>query len=63
MFQLSSLIESLNEQLTKKGLEINEYKEKHNIRIRGHNDVSSSNDSGDKKEETPARNVIMVNPI
>ncbi|XP_019877044.2 prefoldin subunit 2 [Aethina tumida] len=32
---LAELIEKLNEQITKKGQEINEYREKHNIRFRG----------------------------
>lgn len=65
LLQLTNVIESLTEQLTKKGVEINEYKEKHNIRIRGHDDTSSSSnqDDGDKKADSPARNVIMVNPI
>lgn len=33
--RLTELIAKLNEQLAKKGDEINEYKEKYNIRIRG----------------------------
>ncbi|KAG8222759.1 hypothetical protein J437_LFUL007840 [Ladona fulva] len=33
--QLMKVVETLNEQLTKKGQEINEYKEKHNLRLRG----------------------------
>ncbi|XP_054272192.1 prefoldin subunit 2 [Macrosteles quadrilineatus] len=56
--QLTNLIESLNKQLTKKGVEINEFKEKHSIRVKGQDEESSS----EKKVEAPARNV-MVNPL
>lgn len=37
--KLIELIAKLNEQLLKKGDEINEYKEKYNIRIRGQEDL------------------------
>uniref|UniRef100_A0A0V0G7R5 Putative molecular chaperone prefoldin subunit 2 n=1 Tax=Triatoma dimidiata TaxID=72491 RepID=A0A0V0G7R5_TRIDM len=62
--QLSALAETLNEQVTKKGLEINEYKEKNNIRIRGQDEIPSAvNDENEQKSEAQPRNVIMVNPI
>ncbi|CAH1391939.1 unnamed protein product [Nezara viridula] len=61
--QLMVVAESLNEQVTKKGIEINEYKEKHNIGIRGVDDPPQSSTSEGEKatESTPMR--IMVNPI
>lgn len=64
LFQLSALAETLNEQVTKKGQEINEYKEKNNIRIRGQDEIPSAvNDENEQKSEAQPRNVIMVNPI
>ncbi|XP_046670410.1 prefoldin subunit 2 isoform X1 [Homalodisca vitripennis] len=57
--QLSNLIDSLNKQLTKKGIEINEYKEKHSIRIKGQDEEESTEK---KVDDAPARNV-MVNPL
>jgi len=45
------LIEVLNKQVTSKGQEINEYKEKNNIRIRNRDEVltSAQESSGEKK--------------
>ncbi|XP_064099154.1 LOW QUALITY PROTEIN: prefoldin subunit 2-like [Macrobrachium nipponense] len=37
--QLTKVIDSLNEKLVSKGKEVNEYKEKHGIRIRGQDDL------------------------
>lgn len=45
--KLSELIAKLSDQLTKKGEELNEFKEKHNIRIRGVEDLK------EEKETTP----------
>lgn len=59
MLQLTKVIDTLNEQLTKKGVEINEYKEKHNIRIRGQDEIPQQDE--DSKESK--RNAIVVNPI
>lgn len=54
------VIDALNDQLTKKGIEINEYKEKHNIRIRGQDDIQQQEENGNKEAK---RNAIVVNPI
>ncbi|XP_011496005.1 PREDICTED: prefoldin subunit 2 [Ceratosolen solmsi marchali] len=57
--QLTKVIGTLNEQLTSKGIEINEYKEKHNIHIRGQDDLQR------QEEETKEnkRNNIVINSI
>ncbi|XP_012280419.1 probable prefoldin subunit 2 [Orussus abietinus] len=60
--QLIKVIEALSEQLMKKGVEINEYKEKHNIKIRGQEDLPrQAGDSSDVKKEQK-RNPIVVDP-
>lgn len=62
--QLSKVIDAVSEQLTKKGSEINEYKEKHNIRIRGQDDISEK-DSEEKNvpsKDTTRGNVLVENP-
>ncbi|KAJ8683662.1 hypothetical protein QAD02_019454 [Eretmocerus hayati] len=58
--QLTKVIETLNEQLTNKGKEINEYKEKYNIRIRGQEDAQKQ----EKEESQEAkRNAVVIDPI
>lgn len=59
-FQLMKVIDTLNDQLTKKGVEINDYKEKHNIRIRGQDDIQRQEEETNKEAK---RNAIVVNPI
>ncbi|XP_012219064.1 prefoldin subunit 2 [Linepithema humile] len=58
--QLAKVIDALNDQVTKKGIEINEYKEKHNIRIRGQDDLQRQDENSNKEAK---RNAIVVNPI
>ncbi|XP_014471463.1 PREDICTED: prefoldin subunit 2 [Dinoponera quadriceps] len=58
--QLMKVIDALNDQLTKKGIEINDYKEKHNIRIRGQDDMQRQEEDSNKEAK---RNAIVVNPI
>ncbi|XP_046485296.1 prefoldin subunit 2-like [Neodiprion pinetum] len=58
--QLAKVIDALNEQLAKKGHEINEYKEKHNIRIRGQDELQQPEEDDSKQAK---RNAIVVNPI
>ncbi|XP_053971352.1 prefoldin subunit 2-like [Hylaeus anthracinus] len=57
--QLIKVIDALNDQLTKKGVEINEFKEKHNIRIRGQQDVQRQGE--DSKEAK--RSAVVVNSM
>ncbi|KAG5307621.1 PFD2 protein, partial [Pseudoatta argentina] len=59
--QLMKVIDALNDQVTKKGIEINEYKEKHNIRIRGQDDLQQQEEDNNNKEDK--RKAIVVNPI
>lgn len=54
------VIDALTDQLTKKGMEINEYKEKHNIRIKGQEDMQRQEEDSNKEAK---RNAIVVNPI
>lgn len=61
VFQLMKVIDALNDQVTKKGIEINEYKEKHNIRIRGQDDLQQQEEDNNNKEDK--RKAIVVNPI
>lgn len=42
----------------KKGSDINEYKEKYNIRIRGQDDLNRQEESKEAK-----RNAVVINPI
>ncbi|XP_008551540.1 prefoldin subunit 2 [Microplitis demolitor] len=57
--RLIKVIETLNEQLEKKGKEINEYKEKNNIRIRGLDELQQT----EEESKEPKRNALVVNPI
>ncbi|XP_043283545.1 prefoldin subunit 2 [Venturia canescens] len=57
--QLAKIIESLHDQLEKKGVEINDFKEKNNIRIRGQDELHRADQ--DSKENK--QNAIVVDPI
>ncbi|XP_076623079.1 prefoldin 2 [Colletes latitarsis] len=59
--QLMKVIDALNEQLTKKGIEINEFKEKHNIRIRGQQYVQQNEDSKEAKRSAVVVNSLLSN--
>ncbi|XP_076176993.1 prefoldin 2 [Ptiloglossa arizonensis] len=57
--QLVKVIDALNDQLTKKGIEINEFKEKHNIRIRGQQDVQRQAEDSKEAKRSP----VVVNSL
>ncbi|XP_034253235.1 probable prefoldin subunit 2 [Thrips palmi] len=57
---ITKVITDYNEQITKKGKDINEYKEKYNIKVRGQDDMPSETDSKDKGESSsPSKNVMV----
>uniref|UniRef100_A0A8D8S1Q4 Prefoldin subunit 2 n=1 Tax=Cacopsylla melanoneura TaxID=428564 RepID=A0A8D8S1Q4_9HEMI len=59
--QLNTLITSLNEQLTKKGIEINEYKDKYDIQMQGN---KSSAPPPKPESESGTRSAgVVVNPV
>lgn len=63
--QLEKLIETGKEQITKKGLEINQYKDEHNIKIRGQDTAPAANsekeNADDKAGASGTRNVLVGN--
>ncbi|XP_053673035.1 probable prefoldin subunit 2 [Anopheles nili] len=62
--QLEKLIDEGKEQITKKGLEINQFKEENNIKMRGQEPTqSAASEKEDASEEKPTtnRNVLVGN--
>lgn len=57
--KLTELIAKLNEQLGKKGEEINEYKEKYNIRIRGQEDLKQEEQTTEQSSSETRGNVLV----
>ena len=57
--QLVKVIESLNQQLVAKGLEINTYKEENNVRIKGIDELSQVSESDSKTETTGGSGVLV----
>ncbi|KAL1491823.1 hypothetical protein ABEB36_012360 [Hypothenemus hampei] len=57
--KLKEYIEKLNEQITKKGQELNEYREKHNIRFRGLDSNKAEETSAAELPE-PSRGNVLV---
>lgn len=61
--QLEKLIESMNKELTKKGEDINQFREKHNIRFEGMPKEAAASEAA-KAEDKPKdknRTVLVVN--
>lgn len=63
--QLEKLIENGKDQITKKGLEINQFKDEHNIKIRGQDTAPAANsdkeNADDKSAGSGTRNVLVGN--
>ena len=57
--QLEKLIENGKDQLGKKGIEINLFKETHNIRIKGSDDKDSVKEAV-KESSNKSQNVLVV---
>ena len=56
--QIAKLIEALNSQITIKGQEINDYKEKNNIRIRNQNEIPTGPE-GEGESKAPNQGVLV----
>ena len=48
---MTKVVEALNNQVTVKGQEINDYKEKNNIKIRNRDDIILPENESDKKSQ------------
>lgn len=63
--QLEKLIETMNEQLAKKGVEINQFREQHNIRFEGMPKEGAASEaaknSAAEKSAKDNRTVLVVN--
>ena len=58
VFQIGKLVQSLSSQLTAKGKEINEYREKHGLRIRGEEETQTQH----KEAATTSSGVLVQQP-
>ncbi|XP_042878335.1 prefoldin subunit 2-like [Penaeus japonicus] len=59
--QLTKVIESLNDKLVAKGKEVNEYREKHGIRIRGQDDAPKEDTSAQSNNPPSTQGVLVSN--
>lgn len=57
--QLEKLIESGKEQLTKKGIEINNFKEEHNIKVREESSEPAKSESKNEASSGGKSNVLV----
>lgn len=58
--QLTKVIEAFNEALSKKGVELNEYKEKYKLKIRGQDDDDEARTEAEEKPNTSRGNVLVA---
>ncbi|CAN7980006.1 unnamed protein product [Ixodes pacificus] len=56
---IAKSVEALNDRIVKKGQEVNEYREKHNIQIRVSSNAASKPQSSDKSAAQPATGVLV----
>lgn len=61
--QLTTLINSLNEQLTRKGIEINEFKDKYDIQLPGNKPGASAAPKKDSASASQRSAGVVVNPV
>lgn len=58
--QLEKLIENGKEQLTKKGLEINKFKEEHNIKVKSNDDEAPEPNKGKGETTATGKSNVLV---
>merc|ERR1712142_620348 len=58
--QLTKVIESLNEKLVAKGKELNEYREKHGIRVRGEESGNNASSAASSQSAAPSTSGVLV---
>ncbi|KAM7315280.1 prefoldin subunit 2 [Ixodes scapularis] len=56
---IAKSVDALNDRIVKKGQEVNEYREKHNIQIRVSSNAASKPQSSDKSAAQPATGVLV----
>ncbi|MCL4133061.1 UNVERIFIED_CONTAM: hypothetical protein GTU68_048033 [Idotea baltica] len=59
--QLSKLIENLNEKLVLKGKEINEFREKHGIRVKGQEEMQEKVQAASENSKDTSTGVLVAN--
>lgn len=61
---MGKIVKTLNEQLTKKGIEINEFKNKHNIQVKGgYTQMSEVVESQSGEKKTEHGGSVIVNNV
>lgn len=61
---MGKIVKTLNDQLTKKGIEINEFKNKHNIQVKsGHPQTSEVVESQSDEKKTEHGGSVIVNNV
>lgn len=58
--QINKIIETLNGQLQTKGRELNEFREKHNIRLMGEDEKQPPKEGGDGSGAKPSSAGVLV---
>ena len=61
IFQLKKVIESLNDKLVTKGKEINDFREKHGIRVKGVDDAPTSKPENQESGPQSSSGVLVSN--
>ncbi|XP_050526273.1 prefoldin subunit 2 [Daktulosphaira vitifoliae] len=62
--EMSKIVKTLNEQLTKKGIEINEFKNNHNIQVKGgFSEPTELNEKHSEEKKTDQGSSVIVNNV